>query len=356
MVRVAFSNLVKKFRGVVALDHFTLEVQSGEFFTFLGPSGCGKTTALRIVAGFYSPDEGEVYFDDQPVSHLPPEKRDTAMVFQNYALFPHMRVFDNVAYGPRARKLSSAEIRDRVAEALAAVGMTGFEERFPSALSGGQQQRVALARAIAVKPKVLLLDEPLSNLDAKLRITTRNEIARLQKKLGITTIYVTHDQEEALSVSDRIAVMFKGKAAQVGTPHQIYEAPSNTITAEFVGSVNLILCRVLQKGEGRILLRSEGGGELSAVGHGVEVSSEVVAMIRPERVRIVEKGGGVNVFRGKLLRRTYSGEKIGCEFSCPDVAVSILRVTVQEQGVASLSEGDSVWLTLPPAAIRFVRE
>ncbi|MEM1773127.1 MAG: ABC transporter ATP-binding protein, partial [Desulfurococcaceae archaeon] len=229
MTRIMLENISKYYGSVVAVDDVSLKIDKGEFFAILGPSGCGKTTTLRIIAGFEVPDKGKVYFDDDDVTFLKPYKRNTAMVFQNYALWPHMTVYENVAYGLKIKRkelgLSDEEIKKRVDWALELVKLKGFENRYPLQLSGGQQQRVALARALVVQPRVLLLDEPLSNLDAKLRIEMREELKRLQKSLGITTIYVTHDQLEAMSMSDRISVMNKGKVIQVGTPKELYYSP-----------------------------------------------------------------------------------------------------------------------------------
>ncbi|RLF25672.1 MAG: ABC transporter ATP-binding protein, partial [Thermoprotei archaeon] len=240
MVSVKLVEVTKRFGDFVAVDHISFHVREGEFFTLLGPSGCGKTTTLRLIAGFYKPDEGEIYFDNKLVNDLPPWKRNIGMVFQNYALWPHMNVWDNIAYGLKVRKIPRREIEKRVKEAIRLVGLEGLEKRKPSQLSGGQQQRVALARALVIEPQVLLLDEPLSNLDAKVRAQLRVEIRKLQKKLKITTIYVTHDQEEALSISDRVAVMSHGRILQIGTPREVYENPSSRFIADFIGMSNFI--------------------------------------------------------------------------------------------------------------------
>ncbi|MCD6348969.1 MAG: ABC transporter ATP-binding protein, partial [Candidatus Korarchaeota archaeon] len=222
MVSIRTVELTKVFGDVVAVDHVSLEIKHGEFFTLLGPSGCGKTTFLRTIAGLEMADEGRIYFDDQDITDLPAHLRGTGMVFQNYALWPHMNVFDNIAYGLKIRKVPKSEIEKKVKEVLKLVKLEGLEKRTPHQLSGGQQQRVALARALVINPRVLLFDEPLSNLDAKLRIEMRAELKRIQRDLGITAIYVTHDQEEAMSISDRIAVMNRGRVMQVGTPKEIY--------------------------------------------------------------------------------------------------------------------------------------
>ncbi len=234
MSSVRLEHITKLYPEGGGVRDFSAEIRDGEFFAFLGHSGCGKTTTLRVVAGLEQPDSGRVHFDDRDVTDLPPEKRDAAMVFQSYALFPHMNVFQNVAFGLKARRMSKAEMRDRVAEALELVQLGGLEKRPVTDLSGGQQQRVALARAIAVHPKILLLDEPLSNLDAELRFATRRQLAELQRRLKITAIYVTHDQEEAIELAHRIAVMREGVVEQVGSPDEILNAPASPFVEAFL--------------------------------------------------------------------------------------------------------------------------
>ncbi len=247
---VYFDHVVKVFaagtrREVRAVDDFSLAVERGELVTLLGPSGCGKTTTLRILAGFELPTSGDVYIEGQKMTHVPPQKRPTCMVFQSYGLFPHMTVFENVAYGLKVRRLPRREIKKRVSEVLSLVGLQGLEDRGVGQLSGGQQQRVALCRAIVIQPKVLLFDEPLSNLDAKLRKGTREQIRRIQKELGITSLYVTHDQAEAMSISDRIAVMNAGRLQQLGTAEEIYARPANRFVADFIGEANFLTAKVL---------------------------------------------------------------------------------------------------------------
>src|SRR6188768_571120 len=237
---ITIEGVARSFGTVRAVDDVSIAVRDGEFFTLLGPSGCGKTTLLRMVAGFAELDTGRILFGDARIDTLPPHKRNTGMVFQNYAVFPNLTVGDNVAYGLRARKVRADETRERVARALKLVQLDGYGERWPHQLSGGQLQRVAIARAIVIEPHVLLLDEPLSNLDAKLRVEMRSEIRRLQKLLGITVLYVTHDQEEALAISDRIAVMRAGRVEQIASPRAIYEAPETPFVASFVGITNLV--------------------------------------------------------------------------------------------------------------------
>lgn len=238
--RVKIENATKIYGNFKACDHISLDIQEGEFFTLLGPSGCGKTTLLRMIAGFNSIDDGTIYFNDKVINKIPAEKRNIGMVFQNYAIFPHMTVKDNLAYGLKARKIKGPELEERVMGAMQMMQIDSLKDRMPSQLSGGQQQRVALARAIVIHPDVLLMDEPLCNLDAKLRVTMRTGIKKIQSQLNITTIYVTHDQEEALAISDRIAVIHDGKVEQVGKPKEIYTKPSNMFVANFIGTSSFL--------------------------------------------------------------------------------------------------------------------
>ncbi len=245
MSQINFLNVSKSYAGKPAVDKLNLEVKSGEFVSLLGPSGCGKTTSLRMLAGFLEPDAGDIQLAGKSVLGLGAEVRPTAMVFQRYTLFPHMNIFHNVAFGLKLRKLEAQKIRDRVGKMLELVGLPGFEKRYPAQLSGGQQQRIALARALVVEPQVLLLDEPLSSLDARLRVNLREEIRAIQRQLGITTVFVTHDQEEALAVSDRIAVMNEGVLQQYAAPDELYARPATLFTAQFIGSMNLIPGRIV---------------------------------------------------------------------------------------------------------------
>ena len=285
MVSVRLENVTKGFGEVVAADSITLTIEHGEFFTFLGPSGCGKTTTLRIIAGLEYPDEGRVFFDDKDVTDEPPYKRNTGMVFQNYALWPHMTVFDNVAYGLKIRRLPKNEIRRRVHEVLELVKLRGLENRYPTQLSGGQQQRVALARALVIEPAVLLLDEPLSNLDAKLRVEMREEIKRIQRQLGITTIYVTHDQEEAMVISDRIAVMNFGKVIQVGPPQELYRNPRTLFVATFLGRCSIVKGTVRKVTPDGYVTIDAGGLSITGVKPARDIKlfigDEAVAIMRP---------------------------------------------------------------------------
>ena len=273
-----------------AVNNISLDIAPGEFITLLGPSGCGKTTTLRMIAGFESPDAGEIYLGDEAINTLTPNKRDTAMVFQSYALFPHMNIFDNIAYGLKLRKFSSAEIKDKVFGMMDLVGLTGMENRYTNQLSGGQQQRVALARALVVEPCVLLFDEPLSNLDAKLRVQMRTEIRRIQQQLGITAVYVTHDQSEAMSISDQIILMKSGVIAQMGSPMEIYYKPNSEFVADFIGECNFLKGKVVSSGNNVTLVQLPEGQAKGSSDKIYEPGSEVEIVVRPEAILISDEG------------------------------------------------------------------
>jgi iron(III) transport system ATP-binding protein len=283
---ISIDGVTKRFGSVSAVAGISIDVRDGEFFTLLGPSGCGKTTLLRMVAGFADLDGGEIRFGERRVDRLPPHKRNTGMVFQNYAVFPNLTVAGNIAYGLKARRLTREEIEPRVARALALVRLEGLDARWPHQLSGGQLQRVAIARALVIEPEVLLLDEPLSNLDAKLRVEMRAEIRQLQQSLGITALYVTHDQEEALAISDRIAVMRAGALEQIGPPADIYGKPATAFVAEFMGVTNLVAGTVLGNAGGRLRV-GVGGLELVAQDSTAGQGDRVLLSIRPEALRLL---------------------------------------------------------------------
>lgn len=316
MTRIRLEKVSKFFGNVVAVDDVSLEINPGELFTILGPSGCGKSTTLRIIAGFEMPDKGRVYFDDDDVTFVKPYKRNTAMVFQNYALWPHMTVYDNVAYGLRVRKkelgLSDEEIDRMVREALRLVKLEGFERRYPLQLSGGQQQRVALARALVVHPRVLLLDEPLSNLDAKLRIEMREELKRIQRSLGITTVYVTHDQIEAMSLSDRIAVMNRGRVEQIGTPQELYFRPSNVFVADFLGRSSIYEGEVVEVSENSVTAKLPGEIVVRGVSPHKNISKKVAVVIRPEIIRLDgrEAGRDDTIVKGVVEFAMFLGDRV----------------------------------------------
>lgn len=306
----------KRFGRVIAVNKVSIKVEKGEFFTLLGPSGCGKTTTLRIIAGLEMPDEGRVLMDGQDVTNLPPHKRDIAMVFQNYALWPHMTVFENVAYGLRVRRVPDGEVRRRVREVLELVKLEGLENRYPAQLSGGQQQRVALARALVIQPRVLLLDEPLSNLDAKLRTEMREELRRIQKSLNITTIYVTHDQEEAMVLSDRVAVMNSGNIVEVGKPEELYSRPRTLFTATFIGRYNLLEGRVVQVVDDVLMVECSGLRIRSRAPTGevrVAPGDWVYLLFRPHSASTTPTSKEDNEFSGKVVTISYLGERLEVE-------------------------------------------
>lgn len=317
---VILKNVTKTFRSpdgetsrVVAVDNVSLEIQDGEMVTLLGPSGCGKTTTLRIIAGFEMPDRGRVIIAGEDVTDLPPNKRDTGMVFQSYAIFPHLTVFENIAFGLRLRKLSEVEIKRRVSKILDLVDLSGMARRSPDQLSGGQQQRVALARAIVNEPVVLLFDEPLSNLDAKLREQMRVEIRRIQQNLGITSVYVTHDQGEAMCLSDRIIIMEEGAIVQVGTPQEIYDTPANKFVAEFVGQANFLDAVVLTTSSDETALELYGQRtSIERLKCCAPVGTRMELVVRPETVKLIRADEDPDPtmsvwFHGIVTRAAYMG-------------------------------------------------
>jgi iron(III) transport system ATP-binding protein len=306
---VEMINVTKKFgRGkqeVIAVKEFSFQFPSGKMATLLGPSGCGKTTALRCIAGFYEPEDGDIIIGDRRVNGIPPYNRPTGMVFQNYALFPHMTIFENIAYGLRVRKFSSREIQEKVKWALDLLQLKGMEGRSPSQLSGGQQQRVAIARVLVNEPQVLLFDEPLSNLDAKLRVYMRGEIRRLQEKLKTTTIYVTHDQEEAMSISDIMVLMNQGTIEQIGTPLEIYKHPRTEFSAEFIGLTNFLNARIIEVTEDRVKLSLYGIELMAKAVDQFEAGETVQVVFRPEMIHFSEPKA--NTIEGKVLEVAYLG-------------------------------------------------
>lgn len=290
-MEITLKNITKKYNDILAVDNISLEFKQGELIALLGPSGCGKTTLLRIIAGLISHDEGKIYFNNKDISNWSPQKRNAAMVFQNYALFPHLTVEQNVGYGLKVKKLSKIQIKDMVKSVLKRVELDGYEKRRINELSGGQKQRVALARALVVQPNILLFDEPLSNLDEKLRVNMRQEIKKLQKEIGIASVYVTHDQGEALAIADRIVVMNNGKIQQIATPDELYYNPSNSFVANFVGKANLIDC-VLEK-------RKNNKAIISLLGKKIEIEiakefqgDSITVLLRPEEIRVTGSGIG----------------------------------------------------------------
>jgi len=349
-------DLIKRFGPVVAVHGINLHMPGGEFFSMLGPSGCGKTTTLRMIAGFEQPSGGKILLDGEDMTGTPPHKRHVNTVFQNYALFPHLNVYDNVAFGLRRQRAARGDVHRRVGEALELVQLTGFEKRKPAQLSGGQQQRVALARALVLKPAVLLLDEPLGALDAKLRKQLQIELKALQQQVGITFIYVTHDQEEALTMSDRIAVMSNGRVEQVASPRQVYEEPSTVFVADFLGVSNLM--QVTARGadsQGRCRIRLDSF-ELQAARGDTAVSGETKATIRPERVRLEpQSASGENRLPGMVERWVYLGNAV--QLIVRLATGQAIQVLIQNTGdEIPFAQGTPVQVHLPADALRVLTD
>ncbi len=347
-VSVELDRIGKRFGGAHAVRDLSLAVDRGEFFTLLGPSGCGKSTTLRIVAGLLEPDEGVVRFDGRDVTHLPPWERHLGMVFQNYALWPHMNVFDNVAFGLVERRVPAAEVRRRVEEVLGKVGLAGMEGRFPSQLSGGQQQRVALARALVVRPRLLLLDEPFSNLDAKLRVQMRTELARLQRELGITTLYVTHDQEEALVLSDRLALLDAGRLVQAGSPRELYERPQDPFVADFLGGANLLEGIVIRAGTREVEVQVAGTQVVLPVETPVPPGAPVWVSVRPEHLRLSAEADA-QALSGTVRVTEYLGWTLEAEVELPKGG------RVRARGLdpaAGVQPGQKVFVRFDPQRVR----
>jgi iron(III) transport system ATP-binding protein len=329
MISVTVSNLTKRFGPVTALKNLDLQIEPGELFFLLGPSGCGKTTLLRSMAGFYIPDEGRIQFDQEDVTRLPPHKRNTGMMFQSYALWPHMTVAENVAFGLKERKVSKADLKRRVKDALDSVQMGAYADRRPNQLSGGQQQRVALARALVIRPRCLLLDEPLSNLDARLRLEMRGEIRRVCKEFKLTTVYVTHDQKEALSIADRMAILENGVVLQVGSPRQIYGRPHTRTVAHFIGETNFMTGRLVEANGNGAKVETDYGllhGILADPSEDPGAGSEVTVSIRPECFRLRTEASDHNVITGRIGESVYLGEVAQYEFHAGPGALKVFEL------------------------------
>ena len=351
---IRFEAVSKSFAGLAAVDRLSLDIYPQEFFALLGPSGCGKTTLLRLLAGFEKADEGRIWLDGEDISPVPPHRRPVNMMFQNYALFPHLSVERNIAFGLQQENLRKDEIASRVAAMLVLVRLSGLERRKPDQLSGGQRQRVALARALVKRPKVFLLDEPLAALDKKLRAETQFELMELQEKLGLTFVIVTHDQEEAMTVADRIAVMDRGNLVQVATPPELYEQPGSRWVAEFIGDVNIIEGRVAGKQGARTIIESAAAGALQvAPVPGVRSGDTVFVAVRPEKIRIVREGAtpaNENAVAGHVIDVGYLGDvsiykvRLDTGFVLKVKAANATRVVEQPIGA-----GDRVRLSFTPA-------
>jgi len=353
MAELKLNKLQKKFGNVTAVDDITVSVKDGEFITFLGPSGCGKTTTLRMIAGFIKSTKGSITIDEKVISSfednifLPPDKRDMGMVFQTYAVWPHMNTFNNVAYPLKFKKYSKSEIKERVTDSLSLVKLDGFEDRFPHQMSGGQQQRVALARALIMEPSVLLLDEPLSNLDAKLRESMRYEIIELQRRLKITVVYVTHDQIEAMSMSDRIIVMDKGIVQQIDSPQNVYQYPSNKFVADFIGMANFLPCEIVNKADNMVRVKIHDGSDKVFLRIPVETEKEysknVTVVIRPEDIDVLPLTDQEGT-SGTIFRQTYIGDRNDCAVKFGDI---ILRVHTENRHSFKVGEEVSLVLNNP---------
>ena len=353
MAFIEIQNLFKRFKSVVAINHIQLEVQKGEMLTLLGPSGCGKTTTLRCIAGLEKPEEGEIVIDGKAMlsqGFVPPSKRGIGMVFQNYAVWPHMKVFNNIVYGLKIERISRQKIKERAQQVVSLVGLKGLEDRYPAQLSGGQQQRVALARALVSNPKVLLLDEPLSNLDAKLREELRFEIKSLVRRMGITAVYVTHDQAEAMVISDRIAVMNSGNIVQIGTPQEIYKNPVNKFVADFIGTMNFISGKVVEVlPDTQTVYVSTGFSDrmvcMTPDSTVVSLGAQIYASIRPEDVQVFTEPlqDRDNVFKGTIAHKAYLGNFL---FFFVKVNETMIRVQVAHH--LPQEEGQELYLFLDP--------
>jgi spermidine/putrescine transport system ATP-binding protein len=343
---VELANVTKRFGTMTAVDNVSLSIHAGEFVALLGPSGCGKTTCLRMIAGFEQPDEGQVFISDKPVAGIPAHKRDVNTVFQNYSLFPHMSVLDNVAFGPRSRGVEKQVARQQAQEMLDIVRLGDFGSRKPSQMSGGQQQRVALARALVNKPSALLLDEPLAALDLKLRQAMQLELKRIQREVGITFIFVTHDQEEALTMSDRIAVMSQGRIEQVGTPEEIYTQPATIFVAGFIGSANLLPASIVSVDTNTVEARIAGGAVASSVRNGrpFTVGQKVTVMLRPERIALDdnEREGRVGIWT-TVTNRVFHGASSDVHVLTED-GTELVADLEADDGL-SCAIGERLWLS-----------
>lgn len=346
----------KRYQNTPALHDVSLSVDAGEFLCLLGPSGCGKTTTLRIIAGFEVPDGGDVFLEGSDVTRVAPQKRDIGVVFQSYALFPHLTVNENVGFGLKMRRRTSGEIEKAVRELLRLVRLDGAGDRLPRQLSGGQQQRVALARAIAIRPRLLLLDEPLSNLDAKLRDEMRQEIQRVQRATGITTVFVTHDQVEALALADRMAIMNEGRIVQIGTPREVYERPAHPFVAGFIGEANLIRGAVTAVEGTRVQFETPGGLTIVGEGSGVAIQDRVMGAVKSERVRITRQRplDSVNAIPVRTESRSYLGATI--QYRCDAGGEKLTAVELNGAEAPQVEPGSAAFLSWRPSDCLVLRD
>ncbi len=349
---VEFINVQKKFQNQIIVDNFHLQIEQGEFISLLGPSGCGKTTTLNMIAGFLDPDHGDLLIKGNKMNGVPPYKRELGMVFQTYSLFPHMTVGENIGYGLKLRKISKAEQKDRIRKVLELVKLPHVADRYPKQLSGGQRQRIAIARALVVEPSLLLLDEPLSNLDAKLREELRDELKRLHQEIGVTTIFVTHDQEEALSLSDRIVVMNYGRVEQIGRPHEIYNHPATEFVHTFIGKSNRIPGLITASNGQVMTIKTDGDWEIQAVATdtNLQVGQRVIAYVRPEKIKLFplnERSGDKfpvdNQVYGQLAFSSFLGAYTECKVQIGSVQLDVRvqesnLLTEMKQGVTAICQ------------------
>jgi spermidine/putrescine ABC transporter ATP-binding subunit len=356
VAELEINDLVRRYTAQSAVGPLSFSVKAGEFVSLLGPSGCGKTTTLRCIAGFETPDEGAILLGGQRIERQPPNKRNIGLVFQNYALFPHLTIFENVAFGLRLRRRPEPDVKERVGRALDLVGLPQVGARYPKQLSGGQQQRIAIARSVVLEPRVLLFDEPLSNLDFKLRVTMRTELRELQRRLGKTTVYVTHDQGEALALSDRIVVMSNGRIEQIGAPRDIYERPANAFVADFIGNSNLLAATVLSVEADATIVRTAQGLTLGTAPAPEPAGAEVVAMIRPEHLRLV--GPGDSTFRNRIAGRVVEAVYLGQDLHLRIMADGGQALAAVTRGnvAGRYAAGDVVVLTVEPTDVFLLRK
>jgi ABC-type Fe3+/spermidine/putrescine transport system ATPase subunit len=358
MAVLKVEGLRKRFGNVQAVDDVSFEVKDGEVLSLLGPSGCGKTTTLRCLAGFEMPDRGKIYLDNREISFLTPEQRGIGMVFQNYALWPHMTVYNNLAFGLQIRKLEKKEIEERIKRVLGIVRLSGYEDHYPRQLSGGQQQRIAMARALVIEPDIMLLDEPLSNLDAQLREEMRFEFIELQRKLGITAIYVTHDQAEAMVISDKIIILNQGRVIQTGTPREIYTTPQSRFVAGFIAVTSFINGTVSSLGQdNQVMVKTDDNLLINGFRPGLKVGDQVSVAIRINTIRFVtdsekvEKKDRKNVFKGKILQASYLGDIV-------DYRIKLGEWVVRTDSSSKMNYrvGDEVDIYLPPEELIIIPE